>query len=91
LAFSALSGMTAWLSSRQPAISIAATVVLGFIGFWFVPEILDRPLHWAAMRRLRLVAGMKDASVPIPATRPDFRQSSWAFKFDGSELTATSD
>lgn len=91
LAFSALSGMTAWLSSRQPAISIAATVVLGFIGFWFVPEILDRPLHWAAMRRLRLVAAMKDASVPIPTTRPDFRQSSWAFKFDAPELTATSD
>lgn len=80
--FGALSGLTAWLSSEQPTLSIGASVILGAAGFWFVPELLERPLHAVAMRRLRAVVAMKDASVRIPSARPDFRQSRWKFELD---------
>jgi hypothetical protein len=89
--FGLLSGLTAWLSSNQPTLSIWASVLLGAAGFWFVPEFLERPLHAAAMRRLRTVASMKDASVPIPLDRPDFRQMHWKFESDAGELPTISD
>jgi hypothetical protein len=83
--FGLLSGLTAWLSSYQPTLAIGASFLLGAVGFWFVPEFLERPLHAAAMRRLRAVVAMKDASALIPLARPDFRQPSWNFKLDASE------
>lgn len=77
IGFGALSGLAAWLSSDLPAISIGVSVILGASGFWFVPEFLESPLHAVAMRRLRAVVAIKDASVPIPSARPDFRNSRW--------------
>jgi hypothetical protein len=88
VAFASLSGLTAWLSSEQPTLAIGATVLLGVAGFWFVPEFLERPLHAAAMRRLRAVVAMKDALAPIPSARPDFRQPHWKFKLDASDQVA---
>lgn len=82
IAFGTLSGLAAWLSSDQPAISIGISIILGAGGFWFVPEFLEKPLHAVAMRRLRAVAAIKDASVLIPAARPDFRQSRWEIELD---------
>jgi len=82
MGFGALSGLTAWLPSEQPTLAIGASVFLGALGFWFVPEFLERPLHAIAMRRLTAVVAMKDASVPIPSVSPDFRQSRWNFKLD---------
>lgn len=82
LGFGALSGLTAWLSSQQPTLSIGASVLLGAAGFWFVPEILEAPLHARAMKRLRAVVAMKDASVRTPSTRPDFRQPRWKHDVD---------
>ncbi len=82
IGFGALSGVAAWLSSEQPAFSIILSVILGGSGFWFVPELLERPLHAFAMRRLRAVVAMKDVAVPIPSTRPDFRQARWIWELD---------
>lgn len=91
LGFGLLSGLTAWLSSNQPALSISATVLLGAAGFWFVPELLERPLHAAAMRRLRAVAAMKDAAVPIPPGRPDFRLPRWMLESNVPEPPTIND
>lgn len=88
--FGVLSGLTAWLSSNQPTLSIGASVFTGAAGFWFVPEILEKPLHAIAMRRLRAVVAIKDPSVPIPLIRPDFRQRRWTFEMDGSEASQLS-
>lgn len=90
LGFGALSGLTAWLSSQQPTLSIGASVLLGAAGFWFVPELLDVPLHAIAMRRLRAVVAMKDASLQIPSVRPDFRQSRWNVETGVRELSENS-
>jgi len=90
--FGALSGLTAWMSSSQPALSAGVTVLLGVAGFWFVPELLNRPLHAAGMQRLRAVVAMKDSSVQIPSDRPDFRQTHWDFESNVPEkLTTSSD
>lgn len=82
IVFGVLSGLAAWLSSQQPIVSVVVVVILGVTGFWFVPELLERPLHAIAMRRLKAVVALKDQSVRIPSARPDFRQSRWAFKLD---------
>lgn len=83
IGFGALSGLAAWLSSDLPAISIGVSVILGAGGFWFVPEFLENPLHAVAMRRLRAVVAIKDASVSIPSARPDFRKSRWGDRIGG--------
>lgn len=91
IGFGVLTGLAAWLSSSHPALSIAASVLLAATGFWFVPELFDRPLHAAAMRRLRRVAAMKDASVPIPPDRPDFRQTHWKLEPDATAVHTVSE
>lgn len=91
IGFGVLSGVAAWLSSIQPTLSVCATVLISCTGFWFVPEILEKPLHAAAMRRLRAVVAVKDASVMIPLIRPDFRQRRWTFDIGSSEPTVPID
>jgi hypothetical protein len=90
IGFGILSGVAAWLSSIQPNLSVCVTVLISVTGFWFVPEILEKPLHAAAMRRLRAVVAVKDASVVIPLIRPDFQQRHWTFDLDSSEPTEPS-
>lgn len=82
--FGTLSGLAAWMSSSQPILSISLTVFLGAAGFWFVPDLLNGPLHAAGMRRLRAVVAMKDSSVRIPSEPPNFRQSRWEIESENS-------
>jgi len=75
--FGLISGKIALLSTSQPNLAAACTVLLGTAGFWFVPEILDTPMNHFAMKRLRAVVTNKDATVEIPTEFPDFRKGTW--------------
>ncbi len=84
IAFGIISGVATWLASREPTLPIAigTSFLLGAGGFWFVPELLNRPLHNIAMHRLKGVVRMKDASVKLPSSVPDFRQEYWVIESD---------
>ena len=45
-----LSGFAAHISVSQPVLSVALVAVIGFTCFWFVPELLDKPLNAAAAK-----------------------------------------
>lgn len=64
-------------SAIDPLPAAPLGAILGFLGFWFVPEFLDRPLNWCAMRRLCSVVAAKDANIEIPAQQPDFKNGTW--------------
>lgn len=76
--FGVASGGVALLSSAEPQIAASLTVVLGSAGFWFVPDILDRPLAAIAMRRLIATVKARDPDVAIPLERPDFKRGTWS-------------
>lgn len=90
IAVGILAGVATWLASKESTLPIAIGVsfLLGVGGFWFVPEFLNRPLHAIAMRRLRAVVTMKDASVNIPSNVPDFRQRHWVLEWNEPEVVA---
>ena len=74
-----LSGVTAYLSSHQPAIAAIITVLLSFGGFWFVPEVLNKPLNALAIKTLQKIVVNKDETIEVPTTAPDFRKGIWQF------------
>ncbi|TAK99171.1 MAG: hypothetical protein EPO09_01500 [Aquabacterium sp.] len=88
IAVGILSGVATWLASQEPTLPIAigASFLLGAGGFWFVPELLDKPLHAIAMRRLKGVVTSKDASVNLPSNVPDFRTQHWVVETDKPQL-----
>ena len=88
--FGVASGLIALLSTIEPVLAACLTVLLGAVGFWFVPDLLDKPLNWCAMRRLQSVVAAKDGTLEIPAQSPNFRSGAWsAIDVQGSAPVAT--
>ena len=69
-------GIAAYSVSLMAAVNPLAAAPLGgilaFVGFWFVPDVLNRPLNWCAMRRLCFVVSSKDSTIKIPPQVSDF-------------------
>ena len=78
IAFGGATWLTATLSATRPELAAGLSLVLAVAGFWFVPDVLDRPLGLLAMRRLRSVVSDRDSSIDVPLQLPDFRRGSWS-------------
>ncbi len=50
---------------------------MGATPFWFVPEILERPIQWAAMRETRLCICRLQPGLVLSAVAPDFKAGTW--------------
>lgn len=61
-----------WLLFGQLA-SFVATVC----GFWFVPEMLEKPTRWAALRETRVCIRSMHPRFVLPSTEPDFKVGTW--------------
>lgn len=72
-AFGTLSGGVAFTSSFKPELAVVLTVVLSVAGFWFVPDVLHRPLQRLAGKRMAEFVLNKDPGARLPAQLPDFR------------------
>ena len=70
-------GTMSLLSIAEPAIAAVLAVLLGISGFWFVPDILDKPMSQLAMEHLQAVVANKDATIEVPTKFPDFRNGTW--------------
>lgn len=79
IVFGCTTGLIALLSLEQPMVAVASSAVVGTLGFWFVPSLLDGPLERFAMNRLRSVIAHKDSAIAIPSSIPDFRNKTWDY------------
>lgn len=77
LAFGCLTFLVGSVANNNPNLNLLFATLLAAGSFWFVPEALNRPIHAAAMRRLRRTVATADPDVSIPAEAPDFWRGQW--------------
>ena len=75
--FASVVSWTTSVATDWPALVQVASFLLTAFGFWFAPEVLERPVRVLAMRELRTAVRRADASLHIPADVPDFRSEQW--------------
>jgi hypothetical protein len=77
LLFSSLVMLATALGADWPAFGQVASFVATAFGFWFVPNFLERPTRWAAMREARRRIHQAHPRLPIPTSQPDFESGTW--------------
>lgn len=60
------------MAAMKPLEAAPLGSILAIAGFWFVPDILNRPLNLCAARRFRSFVSSKDSTIEIPAQISDF-------------------
>ena len=80
-------GYTALFAVDEPIMAAGVTVLLGVLGFWFVPDVCDGPLNWCAKKRLKESIATKDANLEIPTQNPDFRGRTWVALVDPGSVS----
>lgn len=75
--FASLVMLATSLVTDWPLVGQFASVVLSVFAFWFVPEILERPIQWAAMRETRLCICRLQPGLVLSAVAPDFKAGTW--------------
>lgn len=76
--FGLAGGYVSLLSASSPWTAAACTVVLGMLGFWFVPDLLDLPFSALARARMRKVVLNRDPSLAMPDPHPNFKRDDWS-------------
>lgn len=77
--FAAATGYVAFLSTDSPVASLTMSTGLAFLGFWFVPDILNGPLNKASRSVMMKHVSLHDSGITIPiGSAPDFRNSEWS-------------
>lgn len=75
-------GVATWfvakVATEMPFLAAVLSPILGVAGFWFVPEFLNRPLNWIAMKRLHSVVEATGVHVDVPLQTPDFIKGTWS-------------
>jgi hypothetical protein len=77
LLFACLVALTTALSGDWPFLGQVASFVVTAFGFWFVPEVLERPTRWAAVRETRRRVRSVHPRLVFPEVPPDFKTGSW--------------
>ena len=75
IGFGLATALVAYSSKLMP--DLAAAVLsfgLAIAGFWFVPELLDKPMNRIARWRYRSVVADKDSTIVVPEKSPNFRR-----------------
>lgn len=75
--YGALVVYAAWAAADSPWTAFIITTLLSVGGFWFVPNILHKPLQKVAYRELERFVSLKDRTIQIPPSRPNFEDAGW--------------
>lgn len=75
--FGSATGAVAWLAMSSPKVAAGFSVLVGIIGYSFVPNVFDGLFSWLAMKRFRSVVASMDKTVGLPAIPPDFMSGDW--------------
>jgi hypothetical protein len=76
--FASIVTLTATLATDWPELGQLASFLLAGLGFWFVPEVLERPVSWLAVRQLRAAAQRAGGRLSLSGVNPDFKEGRWA-------------
>jgi hypothetical protein len=76
--FASIVTLAAAWATDWPRLGQLASFLLTALGFWFVPEVLERPVTWFAVRKLRRTALRADAQFSLSSVGPDFKTGRWA-------------
>jgi hypothetical protein len=72
--FGGATAIATYSSKLMPdVVSALLTFGLAIAGFWFVPDVLNKPLSRVVYRRYRTIVLDKDPNIVIPNEIPDFR------------------
>ena len=77
LLFASIVVFTTTWATDWPELGQLALFLLTAFGFWFVPEVLERPVRWLASRELRLAVRRADSSLEVSQVPPDFKAGTW--------------
>jgi hypothetical protein len=66
------------LGGDWPVLGQFASFALTAFGFWFVPELLDLPTRWEAMRAAKQRMREILPQLVMPSAAPDFKAGSWS-------------
>jgi hypothetical protein len=77
LLFSSLVALLTSLGPEWPVLGQVASFLITAFGFWFVPELLDRPTRWEAWRATRTRVRQLHAQLALPTSVPDFKAGTW--------------
>ena len=66
-------GAATLIGDWSPGLAVGIACFTAFLGFWFVPEVLERPIAAVAKKEMDRVMRLRDASVPVPTAVPNFR------------------
>lgn len=77
LLFASIVVFTTTWATDWPGLGQLALFLLTAFGFWFVPEVLERPVRWLASRQLLLTVQRADASLEVSKVPPDFKAGTW--------------
>lgn len=75
--FASLVTLATSLGADWPLLGQFASFVATVFGFWFVPEILEWPTRWVAMRETRLYIRRLYPGLVLPAVAPNFKAGTW--------------
>jgi len=88
LVFGVLTYQVALYSAQDPTTAALFSGVIGFIGFWFVPEIFNSPLNWLAMKQLKLVIKGIDSTLVTSFQPANFKEKTW-IEIDDAPITVS--
>jgi hypothetical protein len=70
--------LTGSITADYPGVALALTGILTLLGFWFVPNVLHKLVHWLSNRQLLRFILHKDKSIEVPQIEPDYENRKWA-------------
>lgn len=72
--------LTTWATAavaNWPELGQVVSFVVTAVGFWFMPNYLERPTRWAAFREVRRRIRREHPRIIIPTSEPDFEAGTW--------------
>ncbi len=76
--FAALTGLISFLATDLPYLSLGMSMALALLGFWFVPDLMNKPLNKLANAEMLKYVSNRDARIVVPKIpEPDFRSGEW--------------
>lgn len=75
--FSSLATLATALGVDWPFFGQVASFTVTAFGFWFAPEMLERPTRWVAMRETMVSVHRIHPRLAMPKDLPDFKASTW--------------
>lgn len=77
LLFASLATWATVAVANWPELGQVVSFVVTAVGFWFMPNYLERPIRWTALREVRRRIRRDHPRITVPTSEPDFEAGTW--------------